>query len=169
MRRRERQAPSHWSETRARDSAPIRHFQRGRVLLMGVLVISRAALIAYLRLWLRTAIVSTHFAYVPVVLASLWWGRRAVWVAVFLGVWMLALGQLAPTGGPVAADATRMFCFWLVAFAVGIVKLHGGEISAKSADGRWSVFTVQLSAEVSGKDNVDRRAAKERSSASMGG
>ena len=93
-----------------------------RALLVGALVVACAALIAYARLRLRTAIVSTHFAYAPIVLASLWWGRRAVWLAALLGVWTIVLGRLAPIGEHAGADTARMACFLLVAFAVGAVK-----------------------------------------------
>jgi len=73
------------------------------------------------RLGLKVSIVSTHFAYVPIVLTGLWWGKRAVWAALFFAALVLAVSPFASTGEPLAADIGRAFCLVLVGFSVGIV------------------------------------------------
>ena len=73
------------------------------------------------RLGLKVSIVSTHLAYVPIVLAGLWWGKRAIWTALFFGALVLSVSPFASTGEPLAADIGRALCFVLVGLSVGVV------------------------------------------------
>jgi len=73
------------------------------------------------RIGLKVSIVSTHFAYVPIVLTALWWGKRAIWAALFFAALVLSVSPFASTGEPLAADIGRACCFVLVGFSVGVV------------------------------------------------
>jgi len=91
-----------------------------RVLAL-LLTLACCAFIACCRLAIRMNIVCTHFAYVPIVLTGVRWGKKCVWVAAFIGVFIVCLKPFAPAPEPLAADLARAFFFIAVAFCVGSV------------------------------------------------
>ena len=95
--------------------------QRGKVVILVALALAFCALILHCRLVLQTAMVSTHLAYVPVALAGLWFGRRAMWVAILLGSFVVLAGLLARAGESVLADLLRASSFLVVAAIVGTI------------------------------------------------
>lgn len=92
-----------------------------RRMLTALIIVACCILLVCCRLVLRTDIVSTHFAYVPIVLTGLWWGRRSVVVAAVLGAFVIGLKLLGITHEPLSADAARAGMFLGVAFCVGTV------------------------------------------------
>jgi len=62
-----------------------------RLIVVVVLTAGYAALAVYMNLKHHTDVVHTHLAYVPIVLAGVWWGRRGVVVAVVLAAMTLLL------------------------------------------------------------------------------
>lgn len=74
----------------------------------------------FIHYYLKISIVYTHFYYLIIVLAGLWYGRRAVWVALFFGglqvivSWVIA-GYLAPD------SILRALMLIIVAFIVGSI------------------------------------------------
>ena len=83
--------------------------------LMGAFLVLAATVIAVY----PGAAVLNHFAYVPIVLAAMWWGRRAVWVALIPGVAIGLLHLAGLTSAPAWSDAVRAFFFAGVALTVG--------------------------------------------------
>ena len=55
-----------------------------KLVIMGVLLFLACFLIYYYHVVLKTGTVFTHFFYIPIILASLWWQRKGVVVALFL-------------------------------------------------------------------------------------
>ena len=92
-----------------------------RLWLIILLLAVCSGVIVGCRLSLKISVVSTHFAYVPIVLAGLWWGKRAMWAALFFGALVLSVSPFASTGEPLAADIGRALCFVLVGLSVGVV------------------------------------------------
>ncbi|MBU4426704.1 MAG: hypothetical protein KKB35_08210, partial [Proteobacteria bacterium] len=68
-----------------------------RLTLLILLILCCISITYYSHFILRTEVVFSHFFYVPIVWAAFWWGRRAVWVAVFLGGWLMASDALSPS------------------------------------------------------------------------
>ncbi|MGD0080938.1 MAG: HAMP domain-containing sensor histidine kinase [Methanoregula sp.] len=69
---------------------------------------------------LKISIVYTHFYYLIIVVAGLWYGRKAIWVALFFGVLHIAVSWVL--AGSVTPDAIlRALMLILVAFIVGSV------------------------------------------------
>jgi len=69
---------------------------------------------------LRIAVVYTHFYYLIIVLAGLWYGRRAILIAFFFGALHIADTYL--TIGNFSPDALIRACmFVIVAFVVGLI------------------------------------------------
>ncbi|MDD1720116.1 MAG: HEAT repeat domain-containing protein [Methanoregulaceae archaeon] len=72
----------------------------------------------------RTGIVYSHFFYVPIVVAGLWYGRRGLLVAVFLGA--VHLGMTWVLGENLLQAAVRVLVFLLVAAIVGLLSERAG-------------------------------------------
>ena len=93
---------------------------RARLTALLVLAAICFAIILYCRGVHRTAIVSTHLAYLPIALAGLWFGKRAIWVAAFMGGVVVFAGALTGLES-LWPDLLRAFCFLVLAVCVGTV------------------------------------------------
>ena len=72
----------------------------------------------YFHFILKIDIIFTHFLYVPIILASLWWGRKGVAVAVFLALQLLVMHILSPIWEPVWVAVVRAFMFVVIGVVV---------------------------------------------------
>ena len=70
---------------------------------------------------LKIEIVFTHLFYVPIILASLWWSRKGIAVAVFLALLLLISHIISPLETPFMADMLRASMFVVVGTVVGIL------------------------------------------------
>ena len=82
------------------------------------LIVAGLTLELIVHFWLGISVVYTHFYYLIIVIAGLWYGRKAIWIALFFGglhvtVTFLTLGLISPD----ALMRAIMFC--IVAFVVG--------------------------------------------------
>ncbi len=106
-----------------------------------ILLIAASAAAGYLfRVALGTDAVYTHFMYVAIALASMWWGFRGLAVAALLGALVLSFDLFAPaagaqgagaayraggavfSSGPLLRDAVRVFFFPAVAFFIALLR-----------------------------------------------
>ncbi|QTA89550.1 PAS domain S-box protein [Desulfonema magnum] len=74
-----------------------------RIALMSVLLAGACILTYYFHSILKTGTVFTHLFYFPIILASLWWKRKGLFVALFLGIIFLS-GNLIFTSDSLGAD-----------------------------------------------------------------
>src|SRR3990170_2796549 len=79
----------------------------------------------YYHFVLHSHILVTHFFYLPVVFAGFWWGRRSIWIAVFLGGYLLALHSFFVAGISVIVDAQRVVILITVAIVVSALREEG--------------------------------------------
>ena len=91
-----------------------------KIAVVGFLLTICVLATYYFHFILETEIVFTHLFYIPLILASLWWLRRGILVAVFLALLLLVSHILSPIEGPIGADVTRALMFVIVATAVAI-------------------------------------------------
>lgn len=94
---------------------------RGQVCRMAVvagLAAVGAGVAMYLHLVVQTDVLHAHFAYLPVILACLWWGRKGLLLAAFLVLILLAshLVGIGPSG--IGADVARAVLILVVAVCV---------------------------------------------------
>ena len=89
--------------------------------LLILLVLCCMGVTCYSHFILHSGIIFSHFYYLPIVLAAFWWGRRAIWVALFLGAWLVTSNVLAGLGTPVP-DLLRVGMFIAVGLVVGILR-----------------------------------------------
>lgn len=94
----------------------------GRLAVVAALAVLCAAGTAYLRAAYQTGVVYNHFAYVPALLAAMWWGWRGLSVAALLGAVFLSFHPLGIAASPLADDVAR----------VGFLLLAGGCVAALS-------------------------------------
>ena len=94
---------------------------RSKLTLLILLILCCIGVTCYSHFILHSGIIFSHFYYVPIVLAAFWWGRRAIWVALFLGAWLVTSNVVAGLGTPVP-DLLRVGMFIAVGLVVGILR-----------------------------------------------
>jgi signal transduction histidine kinase len=87
---------------------------------LALLVLAGLVLEGVIHYYLGISIAYTHFFYLIIVIAGLWYGRRAIWIALFFGglhvtVTYILTGEISPD----ALVRALMLC--IVAFVVGTV------------------------------------------------
>ncbi|MGA9139164.1 MAG: PAS domain-containing sensor histidine kinase [Methanocella sp.] len=82
-----------------------------------VIIFAIIVLTLYVNVILGTDAVYTHFYYVPIILAGVWYYRKAIYLAMFLGASHILIGFLL-TGGIVPSTLVRAFMFLVIAVVV---------------------------------------------------
>ena len=82
-----------------------------------VIIAAGIVLTLYVNVVLGINAVYTHFYYVPIILAGVWYYRKAIYLALFLGVSHILIGFLL-TGSIVPSTLVRAFMFLVVAIVV---------------------------------------------------
>lgn len=97
-----------------------------RPYAFALLILVGIVLEAVVHVWFGIAVVYTHFYYLIIVIAGLWYGRRAVLIAVFFGALHIADTYLVT--GMTSPDALIRTClFVIVALIVGMTKEQSDE------------------------------------------
>ena len=87
---------------------------------LGSLIITGLFFELFIHYYLKISIVYTHFYYLIIVFAGLWYGRRAVWIALFFGGLQIVVSWVI--AGYVAPDSLlRALMLVIVAFVVGTI------------------------------------------------
>ena len=90
-----------------------------KISLMGIFLIVACILTYYNHATLKTEGLFTHLFYIPIILASIWWGKKGVFVAVFLGALILIGHLLFLKGMPFLGDIVRAIMFVVIGGVVG--------------------------------------------------
>jgi len=73
----------------------------------------------YFVIVLEKGTVYTHLFYIPIILASLWWGRKGFYVSLFLSILLLLNHLFLRSDIPWTNDIGRALIFCIVGFVVG--------------------------------------------------
>jgi len=85
-----------------------------------LLIIAGLFLEIIVHYYFQIAVVYTHFYYLIIVIAGLWYGRKAIWIALFFGGLHIVVTYI--TMGVISSDELlRAFMFVVVAFVVGTI------------------------------------------------
>lgn len=104
--------------------------EKNKILVMIILLAIASFLTYYFQAILRTGIMFTHFFYIPIILASLWWKRKGLIVAISLAG-LLVLGYIFIRNDiPTYDDMLRAFMFIVISPVVVVF----GERIAKSEE-----------------------------------
>jgi len=76
----------------------------------------------YFNLVLKTDVIYTHFFYLPIVLSSIWWGKRSVIVALFFSLVLILLHIFHISSAQPLNDLARGLSFILIAFVLGSMR-----------------------------------------------
>ena len=94
---------------------------RARIVAMAFLLALSCGLTYYFHAILRTEILFTHFFYVPIVLACIWWRRRGLVVSAFLAALLIASRYTFAPPGSTAEDYGRAAMFLVISFVVVVL------------------------------------------------
>ncbi|MDV2482221.1 PAS domain S-box protein [Methanoculleus sp. Wushi-C6] len=92
--------------------------ETGRVFIIGLLLGVSVFLTYYFHAVLSIGAVFSHFFYIPIILAALWWGRKGIGVAFFLGGLIMASHFFFRTDAGTVNDYGRVLMFVVVAFVI---------------------------------------------------
>ena len=92
--------------------------EASKLIVLGFLLAICLLATYYFHFILKIDIIFTHLFYVPIILASLWWPRKGIFVAVFLALQLLVSHLIIPIGTPVLGDIARALMFILVGTVV---------------------------------------------------
>ena len=90
-----------------------------QVIIIALLVIAYWAVAIYFQIILGTNVVYSHFAYIPIALAAMWWGRKVLLVAGVLASAILILRVLGAGAGKMEGDLIRVGLLFVVALCIG--------------------------------------------------
>jgi HEAT repeat protein len=96
-------------------------FSRGQIKQLVLVALIAIALLLELifQFYIGINVVYSHFFYIPIVIAAIWYGKRAVLLAVFFGILHIA-GALSANGTFTVELLVRALMFVIVALVVGI-------------------------------------------------
>jgi len=100
---------------------------------MTALLVVCCALTYYFHAVLEIGTVFTHFFYVPIILAALWWRRKGLVVAVFLAVLLISSHIFVRAEVATANDYLRVIMFIAIAFVVATLSAVVAKVQAKAA------------------------------------
>ncbi len=92
-----------------------------KILFVAILAAVSCFSIYYFHIILHIGTVFTHFFYIPIILAAIWWKRRGVWVAAFLALLLIISHLYFRTDSITANDYLRAFLFVVIASVVAIL------------------------------------------------
>ncbi|KAF5416295.1 MAG: Methanogenesis regulatory histidine kinase FilI [Candidatus Methanophagaceae archaeon] len=75
----------------------------------------------YVHTVLSICVVFTHFFYIPIILAAMWWKRKGLVVAIFLAALLILSHRAFPNEYVAPADFIRAIMFVIVAFVVAML------------------------------------------------
>jgi len=88
--------------------------------LVIVITLTTTAVIAtlYCHAVLKTSVIFRHFFYIPIVIASVWWMRKGVFVALLLSVILILSHLIFIPAEPIIDDLVRCFFFLLISIVL---------------------------------------------------
>ncbi len=120
----------------------MRPWRTPRIVIIVLLLMIYAGLGAYFHVALGTNVVYTHFVYIPIVLAGMWWGRKGVFVAAVLGAGVLCFHVLGIGVGQIWSDVARITFFFVVAICVGELseKVKAGQEAQRFSEEKYRLL-----------------------------
>lgn len=107
--------------------------EKYKIIVMLILLAGACFLTYYFHAILETGMVFTHFFYIPVILAALWWRRKGLVVAVFLAALLILSNIFVRAGMVTANDYLRAFMFIVIAFVVAALSEQIAKAHEKTA------------------------------------
>ncbi len=93
--------------------------EKYKIAVISILLAIACFFIYYFHIALKTDLVFTHFFYIPIILASLWWKRKGLVVAIFLSTLLILTHIFFEEHVACVNDYLRASMFIVIAFVVG--------------------------------------------------
>ncbi|HDQ03922.1 MAG TPA: hypothetical protein ENN23_05040 [Deltaproteobacteria bacterium] len=90
-----------------------------KTIMMLLLLAAAIILTYYNHVIQETEVTFTHLFYIPIILASIWWGKKGILVSVFLAALILISHALFLKGIPFTADIVRAVMFVAIGSVLG--------------------------------------------------
>ena len=90
-----------------------------KVGMMAIFLLVACILTYYYHATLGTGIIFTHLFYIPIILASIWWGKKGIFAAIFFGVLILTSHALFLKELPFLDDIIRSLMFVIISVVIG--------------------------------------------------
>jgi hypothetical protein len=90
-----------------------------KVGLMTIFLFAACILTYYYHSSLKTEGLFTHLFYIPIILAAIWWGKKGVFAAIFLGVLIVVSHALFLMEISILGDVVRAIMFVVIGGVVG--------------------------------------------------
>jgi histidine kinase len=99
-----------------------RRARSAQMVAIALLFAASAALGIVFNAILKLDVIYTHFFYIPIVLASMWWGRKGILVSGLMAVLVFSFHLFGYGTATIAIDVARTAFFVAVAFFVGTLR-----------------------------------------------
>jgi len=98
--------------------AMVEQEEKHKIMVISILLAGACILTYYFHAILETDTVFTHFFYIPIILACIWWRRKGLAVAIFLALLILFSHIFGRVEMVTANDYFRVIMFIVIAFVV---------------------------------------------------
>ena len=105
--------------------------EKYKSIVMAILLAGACFLTYYFHVVLNTGTVFTHFFYIPIILASVWWRRKGLGVAIFLAALIIFSHTFIRTEAVTPNDYLRAIMFIAVALVVATLSEKIEDAEAK--------------------------------------
>jgi len=95
--------------------------EKYKVTIIFILLAIALFLTYYFHAILKTGIIFTHFFYIPIILAALWWKRKGLVIALFLTFVLFLSDYIILKHAPGIDDIVRAFMFLFISSVVFIL------------------------------------------------
>lgn len=95
--------------------------ERVRIFTIIILLAVSVFLTYYFHIILKESIVFTHFFYIPIILAALWWQRKGLIISVLLGILLLSSDLITGNYTHLESDLFRVLMFLIIGAVVTIL------------------------------------------------
>ncbi len=95
--------------------------ERLRVTIISILVVICLSMVVVFYGILHTGTVFTHFFYIPIIMASLWWGRKGISVAVLLSLSLIIAHLFLKQDYTTIDDYVRSLMFIVISVVVALL------------------------------------------------
>jgi len=92
-----------------------------KIIIISLLLVISLLLSYYFHFILKSELAYSHFFYVPITLASLWWSRKGIVVAILLALMLPLIHILSPVQEGLLIHLTRSFMFVVVGTLVALL------------------------------------------------
>jgi len=93
-----------------------------KITVTALIILLCIVIVYYAHFVLHSSTLFTHFFYIPIVLASFWWGRKGIWVSVFMGVLIIATHLFSAMNVLYIYNILRAVMFVIIAYIIGTLR-----------------------------------------------